>query len=157
MKIKRGMLPERPTILEMRQHVADLLERHEIIFTWECRNPMKAWAAPEAREVSIPAIKSAISYATALHEIGHILGRHQDSISTMVAERWAWRWAQKNALIWTSQMETNKIVSLQAAAVSLGKRQRRVAAKRRRATVLLESVRSLYLKPEKERPPWAIS
>src|SRR5258708_39773715 len=50
-------------------------------------------------------IKSGISYATALHEVGHILGRHQHSNSTMVRERWAWHWARVNALIWTPAME----------------------------------------------------
>jgi len=57
-------------------------------------------------------IWSAISYATALHEIGHILGRHQRSPDTLVRERWAWRWAKENALIWTPAMEKHCSVSL---------------------------------------------
>jgi hypothetical protein len=66
----------------------------------------------ELLEVVIPPVKSAISYATALHEIGHILGRHQQSAVTMARERWAWRWAQKNALVWKPAMERNRLASL---------------------------------------------
>jgi hypothetical protein len=47
-----------------------------------------------------------------LHEIGHIKGRHQRSPDTLVRERWAWRWAKENALIWTPAMEKNCSVSL---------------------------------------------
>ena len=42
-----------------------------------------------------------LSYATAMHEIGHILGRYQNSRRVMVRESWAWVWARRNALMWT--------------------------------------------------------
>jgi hypothetical protein len=54
--------------------------------------------------VSIPPIKSVITYAVALHEIGHVLGRYQRSRSTLVRGRWAWAWAQSNAINWTPAM-----------------------------------------------------
>src|SRR5262245_6671078 len=59
----------------------------------------------ETGEIFISPIRSEISYATALHELGHIFGRHQHSRSEMVRERWAWKWARANALVWTPRME----------------------------------------------------
>jgi len=102
---------------EMHRHVMALLERYNIIYSW-CRRPKDARAVfytaagEEFHEVWIMPIRSAISYATALHEIGHILGRHQRSPDTLVRERWAWRWAKENALIWTPAMEKHCSVSL---------------------------------------------
>ena len=57
-----------------------------------------------ADEVQIPPIRSDVTYAVALHEIGHNLGRHQNSRRSIVREVWAWRWARTNALIWTPRM-----------------------------------------------------
>jgi hypothetical protein len=98
------MTRRRPTgvsVEKMRRHVTDLCEKHDIVVGFARR----AHAIHAAEEIHIPPIKSAISYATALHEIGHILGRHQRSNSTIVRERWAWHWARVNALIWTPAME----------------------------------------------------
>ena len=65
-------------------------------------------ASYELEEIWILKIKSLNSYATALHEIGHILGRHRASRYLMVRERDAWRWAKANALIWTETMERQR-------------------------------------------------
>jgi hypothetical protein len=86
----------------MRQHITSLLDRHEIIHQ---SNGRKAFALFEAWEVQFPAVKSQISYATALHEIGHLLGPRRNSRRIMVRERDAWRWAKRNALQWTPTME----------------------------------------------------
>jgi hypothetical protein len=56
-------------------------------------------------EIWLAPIRSSISYATALHEFGHILGRHQKSRNELVRERWAWEWARRSALYWTPAME----------------------------------------------------
>jgi hypothetical protein len=40
-----------------------------------------------------------------LHEIGHVLGRHQLSDAVLTRERWAWDWAKRNALQWTPAMQ----------------------------------------------------
>lgn len=88
----------------MVQQVIDLCAQHQIV-CHECRRPSQAWASKQGSEVCIPPIKSAVSYATALHEIGHILGRYQESSKSLVREVWAWKWAKSNALFWTSTME----------------------------------------------------
>ena len=52
--------------------------------------------------IRIHPITSEAAYATALHEIGHLRrGMHED---VLVNERWAWEWAQANALVWTPTM-----------------------------------------------------
>jgi hypothetical protein len=56
-------------------------------------------------ELWLPPVRSAVSYAVALHEIGHIKGRNQKSRNEIVRERAAWQWARDNALVWTPEME----------------------------------------------------
>src|SRR4051794_30694458 len=99
----------------MRQHIADLCERHDLVCSW-CQDPAEAWAVREFEEICIPPIKSVISYATALHEIGHIKGRHQLSQDVMVRERWAWKWAVATPLIWTPARERDRQRCLSIAA-----------------------------------------
>jgi hypothetical protein len=90
------------TLAEMKAHVLTILDKHEIAYGF---HPRKAWAIVDGWEVQIQPIKSALSYATALHEIGHLLGRHRQSRRHMVRERDAWNWARKNAIQWTPAME----------------------------------------------------
>lgn len=88
----------------MRQHILRLCEAREYHVTC-CARPRQSYALREAEEIQIAPIKSALSYATALHEVGHLEGRHQNSKRVMVRERWAWQWARANALVWTPAME----------------------------------------------------
>jgi hypothetical protein len=91
----------------MHRHVLDLCAKHGItIYAW-CRRLSQCHALTDRDEIRIVPIKSKISYASALHEIGHLRGRHQHSNSTLVRERWAWEWARTNALIWTPAMENS--------------------------------------------------
>jgi len=102
----------KPTIEEMRQHVGNLCKKHDISLQAVDRG-RKAYAIPEFEEIGIPLIRSAISYATAMHEIGHILGQNQGSRSVMVRERRAWQWARSNSLIWTPAMERSALKALE--------------------------------------------
>ena len=76
---------------QMRQHIEHLTEDHEIAVLL-IPKACDAWAIREADgaadEIAVPPVRSAVTYATALHEIGHILGRYQRSDLTMVRERW---------------------------------------------------------------------
>src|SRR5215510_2202843 len=82
------------SIGRLRQHVEDLAAEHDIVVgTW------------------VP-INSVISYAVALHEIGHIRGRFQRSSHSLVREQGAWAWARQNALVWTDRMERYAITAL---------------------------------------------
>ena len=91
----------------MHRHVHDLCNKHGItIYAW-CRRPSQCHALIDRDEIRIVQIESRISYAAALHEIGHLRGRYQCSSSTLTRERWAWEWARANALIWTPVMENS--------------------------------------------------
>jgi hypothetical protein len=96
---------DRITITRMEQHVLDVAALGRVRVHW--RDRYGAHALSETLEIWIPRIRSAITYATALHELGHCLGRYQESRSVIVVERWAWRWAKENALVWTDPMERN--------------------------------------------------
>ena|SRR5262245_43112319 len=93
-----------PTTEQLQQHVFGLCKRHAITIYW-CKRCSQSYSVREVDEITIAPIRSPISYATALHEIGHHLGSHQTSQFVIVRERWAWRWARGNALIWTEAME----------------------------------------------------
>ncbi len=65
-----------------------------------------ARAYPEIGEIETPPVKGRLSYATALHEIGHLVGSSQQPRwKTMMREIGAWKWARRNALIWSPGME----------------------------------------------------
>ena len=92
------------TLADMQEHVTLICEQNEILINYGARSG-KAWGSRALGEIHVPQVKSPRSYATVLHEIGHILGRHQDSDIILVRERWAWEWARRNALIWTPTMQ----------------------------------------------------
>ncbi|MFL6799711.1 MAG: hypothetical protein ACJ8F3_20125 [Xanthobacteraceae bacterium] len=95
----------------MHRHVMDLCQRHDIELI-SCARPMDAWADREHATIGISPIKSNVSYGTALHELGHVLGRYHQSRDSLVRERWAWTWARANALVWNARMERDRRKSL---------------------------------------------
>src|SRR6476660_10418423 len=104
MALQRDHKFSRPSVADMAQHVADLCAKDDIFIEWRhCSR--HSWCSPESKFIHIAPIKSVISYATALHEIGHIKGRYQHSRREIVRERWAWEWARRNAITWTPRME----------------------------------------------------
>ena len=62
----------------------------------------RAWR--RKRRINIRPVKTAVTYAIALHEIGHILGPRQNGVR-LDKEVGAWEWAREHALEWTDQME----------------------------------------------------
>jgi len=88
---------------EMAEHVLRLCEEHSINIEWSATR--KAWAAACFELIHIPPVRSSASYAIALHEIGHVLGPHQRTSVVLTAERGAWRWARRNALVWNDTMD----------------------------------------------------
>ena len=65
------------------------------------------------RRIKIRPVKTAVTYAIALHEIGHILGPRQSS-TRLDKEVGAWEWAQANALDWTDAMGATRAKCLQS-------------------------------------------
>lgn len=64
-----------------------------------CRG--RAWR--KSRKVRIPEVKSAITYALALHELGHVIGRQ--SGRRLDQDVQAWEWARRAALEWRKPMK----------------------------------------------------
>lgn len=61
------------------------------------------FAVVDDRTIRIRPVRGDLSYASAMHEIGHILGRWKNR-PTMIEETGAWLWAEKNAISWTDPM-----------------------------------------------------
>lgn len=55
------------------------------------------------RTIAIRPVRSARTYAVALHEIGHVVGPWQ-SRQRLYAEAGAWFWAREHALEWSEQV-----------------------------------------------------
>jgi len=98
------------TVAQMRAHIWQLCEANGIEINFD-RHASASYLSDRnhgavlAPEIWIRPVRSPRAYAVALHEIGHILGRYQLSRATLVRERWAWRWARRNALQWTPAMQ----------------------------------------------------
>ena len=83
----------------MSQHIRLLCRNHSI--TLEHGRRGRSWA--KTRRIRIPEVKTSVTYATALHELGHILGYR--SGRRLEKEVQAWEWAKANAETWTLAMQ----------------------------------------------------
>jgi hypothetical protein len=97
----------------MRGHLERLCHEHQIACYIDRKRLSASYSLRECDEIRIAPIRGPLSYATALHEVGHMLGQYQQSLSVMVRERWAWHWARKNALFWTPAMERSATSALE--------------------------------------------
>jgi hypothetical protein len=60
------------TLDRLQRHVLDVAKEHDITVRY-CGRTDKAVSFRELDEIVIPRIRSEISYATAMHELGHML------------------------------------------------------------------------------------
>lgn len=89
-------------------HIDRLLSTNQISVTWKPGTNGRSWR--KTRTVRLSPVKSEITYAVALHEIGHILG---DNPSTRIdREVAAWEWARTYAIEWTGTMQAVAVKSL---------------------------------------------
>ena len=109
------------TIDDLRAHVMAFVTDNDLDITWTKR---MARGSMEGGFIETPVIKSTLSYATAMHELGHVLGSGQTG-ALMRAERGAWSWAKKNALVWTPAMSRQADRCLQWYKDNLPEQQRR--------------------------------
>lgn len=92
----------------LKSHVLQLLSKNQISMEWS----HSARAYRKTRHVKLPPIKSEITYAVALHEIGHIVGdQPRTRIDREVA---AWQWAKTYSLVWTPKMQAAAVRRLES-------------------------------------------
>lgn len=96
------------TVQTMRDHIDALCARHDVRMG---RHSRGGNASRRGRFINIRPVKSAITYAVALHELGHVLGQYQ-SQPRLYKEAGAWKWALENALVWTPPMQKTMLRSL---------------------------------------------
>jgi hypothetical protein len=86
--------------MELAAHIARICKIKSI----EVANHSRGGRAyRRSRRIKIRPVKSEITYAIALHEIGHILGKRQNG-TRLDKEVGAWEWALEHALRWTLPM-----------------------------------------------------
>jgi hypothetical protein len=90
-------------IEQMAAHVARVCKIEDIELVIKPNASGRAWR--KVRRIRISPVKSAVTYAVALHEIGHLLGPRQSGLR-LEQEVGAWEWAQANAVEWTPAMCT---------------------------------------------------
>ena len=100
----------------MWDHIESLAAQHAVKIDTRVDQPADAWAHAVARVICITPLNSVIGYATALHELGHVVLEHIDPHPNreleMQWEQAAWEWARSNAMVWTPAMECCAVQSL---------------------------------------------
>ena len=120
------------TVDELRQHAELLASKHNIRLLYAAYiHDDESCSQWTKRQVWMPPITTERIYATALHEMGHMVApgglsreriamykagmrTYRDApIDFMLAEeRAAWQWARENALEWTEPMMENEATSM---------------------------------------------
>ena len=93
-------------------HVDYIAEKNGVTVHAVLENRDQARANSMFGIIVIAPVTDEVSYAIALHELGHCIdpdGGHEDKLTR---ERAAWRWAEENAIVWTQAMADDKLASL---------------------------------------------
>jgi hypothetical protein len=136
-------MPVRPTIADLDAHVEALCLAHGVERLLG-RRAIAYRHGPAGRRrpgIRIPPVRSQITYAVALHELGHLLGPGRSG-TRLEKEAAAWRWALANSI------------------VELSDHARRSAGRRLRSYVLWAEHRQHRRRPPRipgpESPFWAV-
>lgn len=92
----------------MSEHIDYICRRNQVRVGQHSRGGN---ASRRGRFINIRPIKSSVTYAVALHELGHVLGPWQ-SKPRLYKEAGAWKWALENALCWTPVMQKTMVRAL---------------------------------------------
>ena len=101
-------------------HIASFAASHDIEFIGHSSGG-RAWR--RTKRVAIRPVKSPVTYAIALHELGHVLG--QQSGRCIDTELQAWEWARAHAVVWVRRMEDAKRDALRCYVAWAERKQRR--------------------------------
>lgn len=87
-------MADRPSVTAMANHVERIAARRGVEVVAATRG--RAWGG-RTRRVALRPVRSVITYAEAMHELGHVLGRGRTA-PRLEREANAWLWASRNAL-----------------------------------------------------------
>jgi hypothetical protein len=85
---------------DMAAHVFNLCQQHGITIE---SHSSGGRSYRQSKRIMIRPVKTSITYAVAMHEIGHVLGKQGKY--RLEKEKLAWDWAMANAKVWTDVME----------------------------------------------------
>jgi len=94
--------------IEMALHVQELCAKNHITVMYQSLEDEipRYFAQPQRKLIQIRPTKNTGYYVSALHEIGHILGKFQSEGYPLIKrELYAWIYAMENALVWTETAE----------------------------------------------------
>jgi len=94
--------------IEMALHVQELCAKNHITVMYQSLEDEipRYFAQPQRKLIQIRPTKNTGYYVSALHEIGHILGKFQSEGNPLIKrELYAWIYAMENALVWTETAE----------------------------------------------------
>lgn len=120
----------RSTFLEaLNTHAIDLAVKFNVTVQRNTRGT-NAWGCQERQKIFCPAVTDEETYATCLHEIGHVVDPNADSrqyahhfsddqtwLLSVEGECGAWAWAAKHASQWTVTMQEHLFASLRGYAI----------------------------------------
>jgi hypothetical protein len=95
------------TVDQMAAHVLHVATAHGVVVRSHSSGG-RAWRL--TRKVAIRPVRSSLTYAVALHELGHVLGAR--GRTRLDDEVQAWQWARENAQYWDDRMERERCRSL---------------------------------------------
>jgi hypothetical protein len=90
------------SVADFQAHVDTIAREAGVCVDYRERTAGRSWR--RTRRIRICRVRSAVTYAIALHELGHVLGRN--SGRRLDKEVQAWEWAKRHALTWTKPMRT---------------------------------------------------
>jgi hypothetical protein len=117
---KDDEMNELVSVQEMAEHITRLAQVHGVTVTSHSTGG-RAWR--KTRRIAVRPVKSDKTYAIALHELGHVLGR--TGPRRLDKEVFAWDWAYQHALIWTDTMDAERARCLQSYVVWAQRKQAR--------------------------------
>lgn len=94
--------------IEMALHVQELCAKNHITVMYQSLEDEipRYFAQPQRKLIQIRPTKNTGFYVSALHEIGHIVGKFQsEGYPLLKRELYAWIYAMENALVWTETAE----------------------------------------------------